>query len=66
MQVKETLQSKPRGRAGFTDKRFWLRDTVVAKVNDYKRKMSARAGKDVKWEDALTELINTHPKMKSL
>jgi hypothetical protein len=56
--------------AGYTTKRFPLSDEANGKVFGFRRILSAKWAKDGKpepaWEDALEELIKTHPALKNI
>jgi hypothetical protein len=56
---------------GFVQKRFKLSQDRNAKVETFRRKLSLKMmeqgiNKEPVWEDALSELIDTHPKLKNL
>lgn len=65
MQGKEKT-SKTIGRPGFTDKRFWMRNRHKEAVEAYQRILAAKKDEDLKWEQALEYLIETHPATKKL
>lgn len=68
MQVKETKEIKNRDefRAAFADKRFLLRNEHNAAVFRYAAKVKGDTGKELKWEEALEQIIETHPVAKDL
>lgn len=65
MQIKEKTTKKV-GRPGFTDKRFWMRNPHKEAVDAFQRVLAAKKDKDLKWEQALEYLIETHPATKKL
>jgi hypothetical protein len=69
--IKTKNDTVVRNKAGFVMKRFLLSPTANKKVFDYLRLVSAQWIRDGKkgepvWEDALEELIATHPKLKNI
>lgn len=65
MQSKEK-EPKKLGRPGYTDKRFWMRNPHKEAVEAYQRILAAKKDSDLKWEQALEHLIETHPATKKL
>ena len=67
MQDSENKAKKKRGRPGFTDKRFWMRNEHRKAVDTYQTILAAKQlGKDIEWYDALEHLIETHPVTRKL
>lgn len=65
MQVNEKKIKKV-GRPGYTDKRFWMRNRHKEAVDAFQRILAAKQDADLKWEQALEYLIETHPATKKL
>lgn len=68
--INETNDTHVSKAAGFIMKRFKLSTEANGKVFGFRRILSAEWAKDQKpepaWEDALEELIKTHPKLKQI
>lgn len=68
MQFKESGEIKNRAdfRAQYADKRFLLRNEHNNVVFRYAAKIKGDGGRELKWEEALEHLIETHPIAKDL
>jgi hypothetical protein len=68
--INETNDTHVSKAAGFTLKRFKLSKEANGKVFGYRRILSAKWAKDQKpepaWEDALEELLRSHPALKNI
>jgi hypothetical protein len=68
MQDRETKEIKNRAefRASYTDKRFLLGNAHNAAVARHAARIKADTGVEPNWEEALENLIETHPATQHL
>lgn len=65
MQNKEK-KGKKAGRPGYTDKRFWMRNPHKEAVEAFQKILEVKQNKDLKFEQALEHLVETHPATRKL
>lgn len=67
MQDSENGAKKKRGRPGFTDKRFWMKNKYREAVDTYATILAGkRLVQSVDWDEALYHMIETHPMARKL